>query len=97
MNFLFFFYLGKNFECLSISSNFYTNYHISLNILNKYKINPLELIDFKMEKLAELNTDIIKINKYKQNLDIKTDYFYAQKLFKEKSKYHLGQNKFQLI
>ena len=92
----YYFYLGKNFECLSISSNFYTNYYISLNILHKYKINPLELIDFKMEDLGELNNDILKINNYKQNLEMKTDYFYAQKLFKEKSKFHSGQNNFQL-
>ena len=93
----YYFYLGKNFECLSISSNFYTNYHISLNILHKYKINPLELIDFKIEDLGELNNDILKINNYKQNLEIKTDYFYAQKLFKEKSKYNSGQNNFTLM
>ena len=93
----YYFYLGKNFECLSISSNFYTNYHISLNILNKYKINPIELIDFKREDLEELYNDILKINNYKQNLEIKTDYFYAQKLFKEKSKYNSGQNNFKLV
>jgi len=93
----YYFYLGKNFECLSISSNFYTNYNISLNLLHKYKINPLELIDFKMEDLGELNNDILKINKYKQNLEMKTDYFYAQKLFKEKTKFHSGQNNFKLV
>ena len=93
----YYFYLGKNFECLSISSNFYTNYNISLNVLHKYKINPLELIDFKMEDLGELNDDILKINNYKRNLEMKTDYFYAQKLFKEKSKYYSGQNNFHLV
>ena len=92
----YYFYLGKNFECLSISSNFYTNYNISMKILHKYNINPLELIDFKMEDLGELNNDILKINKYKQNLEMNTDYFYAQKLFKEKSKFHSGQNNFKL-
>ena len=93
----YYFYLGKSFECLSISSNFYTNYNISLNLLNKYKINPLELIEFKMEDLGELNNDILKINNYKQNLEMKTDYFYAQKLFKEKSKFNSGQNNFKLV
>jgi len=93
----YYFYLGKSFECLSISFNFYTNYNISMNILHKYNINPLDLIDFKMEDLGELNNDILKINKYKQNLEMKTDYFYAQKLFKEKSKFHSGQNNFKLV
>ena len=93
----YYFYLGKNFECISISSNFDTNYNISLNLLHKYKINPLELIDFKMEDLGKLNNDILKINNYKRNLEMKTDCFYAQKLFKEKSKFHSGQNNFQLV
>ena len=93
----YYFYLDKNFDCISISHNFYSNYHISLNILNRYKISPLELIDFKIESLDDLNKDILKINKYKQNLDLKTDYFYAQKLFKEKSKFYSGQNNFQLV
>jgi hypothetical protein len=39
----YYFYLGKNFDCISISQNFYTNYHISLNTLNRNKINPIEL------------------------------------------------------
>ena len=93
----YYFYLGKNLECISLSYNFYKNYHISLNLLNRYKINLLELIDFKFEDLEVLNKDITKINKYKQNLDMITDYFYAQKLFKEKSKYYSGQNSFHLV
>ena len=83
-------------ECISLSYNFYKNYHISLNLLNRYKISLLELIDFKFEDLEALNKDIIKINKYKKNMDLITDYFYAQKLFKEKSKDYLGQNTFHL-
>ena len=93
----YYFYLGKNLECISISYNFFKNYHISLNLLNKYKINLLELIDFKFEDLEKLNKDIIKINKYKENLNMITDYFYSQKLFKEKSKYYSGQNNFHLV
>ena len=93
----YYFYLGKNFECLSISSNFYTNYNISLNLLHKYNINLLELFDIKLEDLGELNNDILKINNYKKNLQMKTDNFYAQKLFKEKSKFHSGQNNFLLV
>ena len=93
----YYFYLGKNFECISLSYNFDINYHISLNLLNKYKINLLDLFDIKFEDLEILNKDIIKINKYKENLDMITDYFYAQKLFKEKSKYYSGQNNFHLV
>ena len=93
----YYFYLGKNLECISLSYNFYQNYHISLNLLNRYKISLLELIDFKFEDLEALNKDIIKINKYNQNLDLVTDYFYAQKLFKEKTKYYSGQNTFHLV
>jgi hypothetical protein len=93
----YYFYLGKNFDCISISQNFYTNYHISLNTLNRNKINPIELFDFKIKDLEELNKDILKINKYKKNLDLKTDYFYAQKLFKEKAKHYPGQNNFHLM
>ena len=93
----YYFYLGKNFECLSISSNFYTNYNISLNLLHKYNINPLELFGIKLEDLGELNKDILRINNYKKHLQMKTDYFYAQKLFKEKSKFHSGQNNFLLV
>ena len=93
----YYFYLGKNLECISISYNFYQNYHISLNFLNKYKISLLEFIDYKFEDLEVLNKDIIKINKYKENLNMITDYFYSQKLFKEKSKYSSGQNNFHLV
>ena len=93
---IYYFYLEKNLECISLSSNFYKNYHISLNLLNKYKISLLDLIDFKLEELEVLNRDIIKINKYKENIDIITDYFYAQKLFKEKPKYYSGPNNFHL-
>ena len=93
----YYFYLGKNFECISLSYNFYKNYNISLNLLNKYKINLLDLFDIKFEDLSELNKDIIKINKYKENLDMVTDYFYSQKLFKEKSKNYSGENNFHLV
>ena len=92
----YYFYLGKNLECISLSKNF-NNYHISLNYLNKYKINILKLIDFKLEDLEVLKKDIIKINKYKDNLDMITDYFYTQRLFKEKSKYNSNNNNFRLL
>ena len=93
---VFYFYLGKNFECISLSHNF-NNYHISLNLLNKYKINILELFDFKLEELDALNKNINRINKFKENIDTVTDYFYAQRLFKEKSKYNSNQINFRLL
>ena len=93
----YYFYLGKNFECISLSYNFNLNYHISLNLLNNYKINLLDLIDIKYEDLKIFNNDIIKINKYKENLNMITDYFYAHKLFKENSKNYYGENNFHLV
>ena len=93
----YFFYLNKNFDCISLSYNFNKNYNISLNLLNKNRMNILELIDFKFEDLEELNKDIDKMNKYKKNMDILTDYFYSQKLFKGKSKYNSSQHTFNLV
>ena len=93
---VFYFYLGKNFECISLSHNF-NNYNISLNLLNKYKINILELFDFKLEELEVLNNNIMRINKFKENIDTITDYFYAERLFKEKSKYNHSHNNFRLL
>ena len=93
---VFYFYLGKNFECISLSHNF-NNYHISLNFLNKYNINILELFDFKLEELEVLNNNIKRINKFKENIDTITDYFYAERLFKEKSKYSSNHQNFRLL
>ena len=55
------------------------------------------MFNIKLEDLGELNNDILRINNYKKNLEMKTDNFYAQKLFKEKSKFHYGQNNFLLV
>ena len=92
---VFYFYLGKNFECISLSHNF-NNYHISLNFLNKYNINILKLFYFKLEELEVLNNNIKRINKFKENIDTITDYFYAERLFKEKSKYSSNHQNFRL-
>ena len=93
---VFYFYLGKNFDCISLSHNF-NNYNISLNILNKYKMNILELFDFKLEELEVLNPQVMRINKFKENTDTITDYFFAERLFKEKSKYNSNHNNFRLL
>ena len=93
---VYYFYLGKNFECFSLSHNF-NNYNISLNLLNKYKIHILELFDFKLEELKVLNKETNRFNKYKENMDAITDYFYVERLFREKSKYNYILNKFRLL
>ena len=93
----YYFYLNKNLECLSLSGNFADNYNISLNIINKFKISLLELIDVKKEDLEFLKDDIEKINQYKALLELKTNTLYSNKLFKEKLKHHSGQNNFQFL
>ena len=57
----------------------------------------MELFDFKLEELEVLNNNIMRINKFKENIDTITDYFYAERLFKEKSKYNHSHNNFRLL
>ena len=93
---IFYFYLGKHFECISLSRNF-NNYHISLNLLNKYGINILDLFDFNLKDLEILNTKINRINKFKEDMDTITDYFHGEKLFNGKSKNNYSCNNFRLL
>ena len=94
---IYYFYLEKNLECISLSNNFYKNYHISLNLLNKYKISLLDLIDFKFEELELLNRDIIKINKYKENLDMITDIFMPKNYLRKNQTIILAKITFILL
>ena len=93
---IYYIFLNKHFDWISISSNFLTKKKISLHILNKLKIKAKELFNLKDADFEKFKAHIDEIDDYNNYLEIKTDLFYAQKLFKEKSKYHSRQSIFQL-
>ena len=82
----FYFLFDKNYDIISLSTNFYNKYHLSLSLINKFNINILKLFEIPKEYLREkFNLEFEHIKEHKYRLGITAEEYFTKRLFKDKN------------
>ena len=81
----YYFLFDKNFEIISISTNFYNHYYLSLSLVSKFGINLLKIFDVPREYLRKkFNDEYEAIKEHKYRLGITAEEYFTKRLFKDR-------------
>ena len=82
----YYFLFDKNFDIISISTNFFNHYSLSLSLISKFNINILKLFEIPKEYLRNKFTEEYeKIKEHKYRLGITAEEYFTKRLFKDKN------------
>ena len=82
----YYFLFDKNFDIISLSTNFYNHYHLSLSLISKFNINILKLYEIPKEYLKKkLNEEYEHIKEHKYRLGITAEEYFTKRLFQDKN------------
>ena len=94
----YYFLFDKDFEIISLSTNFYKNFFLSLSLISKYKINLLKLFEIPKEYLKKIfANEFEKMKEHKYRLGITAEEYFIKRIFKDASKNNNDIKKFGLL
>ena len=91
----YYFLFDKNFDLISLSTNFYNHFSLSLSLISKFNINLLKLFEIPKEYLKnKFSEEYEHIKEYKYRLGIISEEYLLKRLFKDKN---IEMKKFGLL
>ena len=82
----YYFLFDKNFDIISISTNFFGHYSLSLSLISKFNINILKLFEIPKEYLRnKFKEEYEKLKEHKYRLGITAEEYFTKRLFKDKN------------
>ena len=82
----YYFLFDKNFDIISVSTNFFNHYSLSLSLISKFNINILKLFEIPKEYLRnKFKEEYEKIKEHKYRLGITAEEYFTKRLFKDKN------------
>jgi hypothetical protein len=91
----YYFLFDKNFDLISLSTNFFNHFSLSLSLISKFNINLLKLFEIPKEYLRnKFSEEYEKIKEYKYRLGIISEEYLLKRLFKDKN---IEMKKFGLL
>ena len=82
----YYFLFDRNFDIISISSNYVNHYSLSVSLISKFNINLLKLFEIPKEYVRKkFNDEYDHIKEYKYRLSITAEEYFTKRLFKDKN------------
>ena len=81
----YYFLFDRNFDIISVSTNFYNHFSLSLSLISKFNINILKLFEIPKEYLRKkFNDEYEVIREHKYRLGITAEEYFTKRLFKDR-------------
>ena len=91
----YYFLFDKNFELISLSTNFFNHFSLSLSLISKFNINLLKLFEMPKEYLKnKFSEEYESLKEYRYRLGIISEEYLIKRLFKDKN---IEMKKFGLL
>ena len=82
----YYFLFDKNFDIISLSTNFFNHFSLSLGLISRFNINILKMFEIPKEYLKKkFETEYENVKEHKYRLGITAEEYFIKRLFKDKN------------